>query len=70
MARELVTIRKAMELTKVSRGTIYKWRADGKIRFVRTAGGAVRIYADTLFTVPLATTSLLEAIGAATQALS
>lgn len=47
--RELVTIGKACELAEVSRRTIYNWLEAGKLEYVRTAGGHVRIYADSLF---------------------
>jgi excisionase family DNA binding protein len=33
----------------VSRRTIYNWMAKGKVEYLRTASGAVRIYQDTLF---------------------
>lgn len=44
-----VTIQKACEVCGVSRRTVYGWIASGKVQYVRTAGGAVRIYADSLF---------------------
>lgn len=47
--RRLVTIQHAMEITGVSRRTIYNWLSHNKLEFMRTAGGGVRIYADTLF---------------------
>ncbi len=43
---------KACELVGVSRRTIYNWLASGKIDYVRTAGGSVRIFVDTLFRDP------------------
>jgi excisionase family DNA binding protein len=43
---------KACELVGVSRRTIYNWLASGKIEYVRTAGGSVRIFVDTLFRDP------------------
>jgi excisionase family DNA binding protein len=43
---------KACELVGVSRRTIYNWLSAGKIEYVRTAGGAVRIFADTLWRDP------------------
>lgn len=46
---QTVTIYEAMDLVKVSRRTIYNWIAAGKVRYVRTAGGAVRIFRDSLF---------------------
>ena len=39
---------KACELVGVSRRTIYNWLSSGKIEYVRTAGGSVRIFVDTL----------------------
>jgi excisionase family DNA binding protein len=46
--REIVSITEAMGRVHVSRRTIYNWLAAGRLEYVRTAGGAVRIYADTL----------------------
>lgn len=46
--REVVSIAAACERVGVSRKTIYNWLNAGKIEAVRTAGGAVRIFADTL----------------------
>ena len=43
---------KACELVGVSRRTIYNWLSSGKIEYVRTAGGSVRIFVDTLFRDP------------------
>ena len=40
---------KACELVGVSRRTIYNWLSSGKIAYVRTAGGSVRIFVDTLW---------------------
>ena len=40
---------KACELVGVSRRTIYNWLSAGKIEYVRTAGGSVRIFTDTLW---------------------
>lgn len=37
----------------VSRRTIYNWMASGKVQYVRTAGGSVRIFVDTLWREPL-----------------
>jgi predicted site-specific integrase-resolvase len=33
----------------VSRRTIYNWISAGKVEYVRTAGGSIRIFADTLW---------------------
>ena len=40
---------KACELVGVSRRTIYNWLSSGKVEYVRTAGGSVRIFVDTLW---------------------
>lgn len=50
--RKTVSIPHACELVGVSRRTIYNWIADGKVQYVRTAGGSVRIFADTLWREP------------------
>ena len=50
--RETVSIVEACRLVGVSRRTIYNWMASGKIEYVRTAGGAVRIFSDTLWRKP------------------
>jgi excisionase family DNA binding protein len=47
--RKTVSITRAGELVGVSRRTIYNWMADGKVQYIRTAGGSVRIFADTLW---------------------
>ena len=43
---------KACELVGVSRRTIYNWLSSGKIEYIRTAGGSVRIFVDTLWRDP------------------
>ena len=50
--RKTVSIPRACELVGVSRRTIYNWIASGKIQYVRTAGGSVRIFEDTLWRDP------------------
>jgi excisionase family DNA binding protein len=50
--RKTVSIPRACELVGVSRRTIYNWIAGGKVQYVRTAGGSVRIFADTLWRDP------------------
>ncbi len=50
--RKTLSIMKACELVGVSRRTIYNWIASGKVEYVRTAGGSVRIFADTLWRDP------------------
>ena len=52
LERTSVSISRACELVGVSRRTIYNWIADGKVQYVRTAGGSVRIFADTLWRKP------------------
>lgn len=47
--RQTVSIMKACEIVSVSRRTIYNWIASGKIEYCRTAGGSIRIYADSLW---------------------
>jgi excisionase family DNA binding protein len=55
--RKTVSIPRACELVGVSRRTIYNWIAGGKVEYVRTAGGSVRIFADTLWREPEQTKS-------------
>ncbi len=50
--RKTISIMKACELVGVSRRTIYNWMASGKVEYVRTAGGSVRIFVDTLWREP------------------
>jgi len=50
--RKTIPIMKACELVGVSRRTIYNWLSSGKIEYVRTAGGSVRIFVDTLWRDP------------------
>jgi excisionase family DNA binding protein len=52
--RQTLSIMKACEVVGVSRRTIYNWMAGGKVQYVRTAGGSVRIYADSLWKTPQA----------------
>lgn len=47
--RKTTSIMQACELVGVSRRTIYNWIADGKVEYVRTAGGSIRIFVDTLW---------------------
>ncbi len=53
MERQAVSIMKAAQLVGVSRRTIYNWLASGKLEYVRTAGGSVRIFVDTLWRDPV-----------------
>jgi excisionase family DNA binding protein len=50
--RHTVSILQACEQVGVSRRTIYNWIARGKVEYVRTAGGSVRIFSDTLWRSP------------------
>jgi excisionase family DNA binding protein len=52
--RKTVSIPRACELVGVSRRTIYNWISGGKVQYIRTAGGSVRIFADTLWRDPAA----------------
>ena len=52
LERKTVSIPRACEMVGVSRRTIYNWIAGGKIQYIRTAGGSVRIFADTLWREP------------------
>jgi excisionase family DNA binding protein len=52
MERQTVSIMKACEMVGVSRRTIYNWIAAGKVEYVRTAGGSIRIFVDTLWREP------------------
>ncbi len=52
MDRRVVSIAEACALVGVSRRTIYNWIADRKVEYVRTAGGSVRIIADSLWRDP------------------
>jgi excisionase family DNA binding protein len=49
MDRKTISIMKACEMVGVSRRTIYNWLSAGKLEYVRTAGGSVRIFADSLW---------------------
>lgn len=50
--RQTLSIMKACEVVGVSRRTIYNWMAGGKVEYIRTAGGSVRIFADSLWRQP------------------
>ena len=52
MDRQTLSIMKACEAVGVSRRTIYNWISAGKVEYVRTAGGSIRIFADTLWRDP------------------
>ena len=49
MHRQTLSIMKACEVVGASRRTIYNWISAGKVEYVRTAGGSIRIFADTLW---------------------
>src|SRR5258705_11950373 len=49
MDRQTLSIMKACEAVGVSRRTIYNWISAGKVEDVRTAGGSIRIFADSLW---------------------
>ncbi|MBI5139744.1 excisionase family DNA-binding protein [Candidatus Nomurabacteria bacterium] len=50
--RQTISIMKACELVGVSRRTVYNWIGAGKVEYVRTAGGSIRIFVDTLWRQP------------------
>lgn len=52
MDRQTLSILQACAHVGVSRRTIYNWINSGKVEYVRTAGGAVRIFADSLWRTP------------------
>jgi excisionase family DNA binding protein len=54
MDRQTLSIMKACEVVGVSRRTIYNWISAGKVEYVRTAGGSIRIFADSLWRDPSA----------------
>lgn len=49
MERRAISIAQACTSVGVSRRTIYNWMSAGKVQYVRTAGGAVRIFEDSLW---------------------
>jgi len=57
MDRQTLSIMKACEVVGVSRRTIYNWISAGKVEYVRTAGGSIRIFADTLWRDPATASS-------------
>jgi excisionase family DNA binding protein len=50
--RKAVSIMRACDLVGVSRRTIYNWIVGGKVEYVRTAGGSIRIFVDSLWRDP------------------
>ena len=47
--RRLVNTVQAMRIAGIARSTLYLWVKLGKVEVTRTAGGQLRIFADTLF---------------------
>ena len=47
--RKVVSIKMACKTVGVSRRTMHNWINQGKVKYVRTTGGAVRIFVDTLW---------------------
>lgn len=47
--RPTVNIQQACTVVGVSRRTIYNWLNAGKLEWVRTAGGSIRIVTDSLY---------------------
>ena len=54
LQRPRVNITQACAIAGVCRRSIYYWLETGKVEYVRTAGGSVRIYVDTLLRRPKA----------------
>ena len=52
MERQTVSIMKTCQMVGVSRRTIYNWIAAGKVEYLRTAGGSVRIFVESLWRDP------------------
>ena len=52
MDRQTLSIMQACTVVGVSRRTIYNWISAGKVEYMRTAGGSIRIFADTLWREP------------------
>ena len=65
--RQTLSILQACAHVGVSRRTIYNWINSGKVEYVRTAGGAVRIFADSLWRDPASARSLAAAAAVASQ---
>lgn len=49
--RATLSIMQAAGFVGVSRRTIYNWIAAGKVNYLRTAGGSIRVFADELLTL-------------------
>ena len=52
MKRYMLTVEETARRFLVTPQTIYNWIASGKVEYVRTAGGSVRIFVDTLWREP------------------
>src|SRR5258705_13422342 len=63
MDRQTLSIMKACEAVGVSRRTIYNWISAGKVEYVRTAGGSIRIFADSLWRDPNARPAAARSVG-------
>lgn len=50
--RETVSLNRACEMVGCCRRTLYNWIAANKVQYIRTAGGSIRIYVDTLWREP------------------
>lgn len=48
--RQLVNSIQAARIAGIQRSTLYLWVQLGKVETIRTAGGQLRIFADSLFT--------------------
>ena len=66
--RKTLSILQACQHVGVSRRTIYNWINSGKVEYVRTAGGSVRIFADSLWRKPEAADAAGDAAELPTQA--
>jgi excisionase family DNA binding protein len=53
LGRNTVSILQAKAAAGVCRRTIYNWLRSGRLEYVRTAGGSVRIFEDSLFRTPV-----------------
>lgn len=60
MNRPTVNVQQACQLAHVTKRTLYHWMEDGKVEYVRTAGGSRRILTDTLFKAGNVTVQALE----------
>jgi len=64
--RQTLSIMKACEVVGVSRRTIYNWISAGKVEYLRTAGGSIRIFTDTLWRDGAASTRAVRASATST----